>query len=65
MRVAACTVRGSVTGPWLDGHASIIDGDERLAADKLLNRKYLLKVIFNLLTKINRHKRAMIKIQPA
>jgi len=63
VRVAACNVRGTVKSPWIDGTASIIDGDERLAADKLLDRKYFLKVIFNVLTKINRHARAMIKIE--
>ena len=65
VRVALCTVRGRVTGPWVDGTASIIDGEERRAADRLLDRKYFLKVIFNFLTRINRHERAMIKIQPA
>ncbi len=65
VRVAACTIRGVVTGPWLDATASLIDGDERLVADRLLDRKYFLKVIFNFLTKINRHERAMIKIEPA
>ncbi len=65
VRVATCTVRGSVTGPWLDGTASFVDGDERLAADRLLDRKYFLKVSFNFLSRINRHERVMIKIVPA
>jgi len=65
VRVAACTMRGAVTGPWLDATASLVEGDERLAADKLLNKKYFLKVIFNVLTKINRHQRAMIRIRPS
>jgi uncharacterized protein len=64
VRVAVCNVRGVVRGEWLDATASFVEGEERLAADKLLDRKYFLKVIFNFLTKINRHKRAMIKIQP-
>jgi PPOX class probable F420-dependent enzyme len=63
VRVAVCTIRGDVKGPWLDGTASLVDGDERHAADRLLDRKYFLKVIFNVLTKLNRHKRAMIKVQ--
>jgi len=63
VRVAACSVRGDVKGPWLDATASIVEGDERLAADRLLDRKYFLKVIFNFLSRINRHKRAMIKIE--
>jgi uncharacterized protein len=65
VRVAICSVRGDVKGPWVDGTASLVQGDERVAADKLLDRKYFLKVIFNFLTKINRHQRAMIKIEAA
>ena len=65
VRVAVCNVRGKVRGPWLDATASIVEGDERLAADRLLDRKYFLKVIFNFLSRINRHKRAMIKIEAA
>ena len=65
VRVAACTMRGDVKGPWLDGTASFVEGDERLAADRQLDRKYFLKVIFNMLTKINRHTRAMIKVDAA
>jgi PPOX class probable F420-dependent enzyme len=65
VRVAVCTVRGKVKGPWLDATASIVEGVDRLAADRLLDRKYFLKVIFNVLSRINRHKRAMIKIEAA
>jgi PPOX class probable F420-dependent enzyme len=65
VRVAACSVRGTVKGPWLDGTAAAVEGDERIDADKRLDRKYFLKVIFNVLTRINRHKRTMIKITPA
>jgi uncharacterized protein len=65
VRVAVCTMRGDIKGPWLDGTASQVDGDERLAADKLLDRKYFLKKIFNFLSRINRHTRTMIKVEPA
>jgi len=65
VRVAVCNIRGDVKGAWFDATASIVEGDERLAADKLLDRKYFLKVIFNFLSRINRHKRAMIKIEAA
>jgi PPOX class probable F420-dependent enzyme len=60
VRVALCNIRGDVKGPWVEASASIVEGDERRAADRLLDRKYLLKRIFNLLPK--RHERAMIKI---
>jgi uncharacterized protein len=65
VRVAACNIRGHIKGPWLDARASLVDGDERLAADTLLDRKYFLKRVFNFLSRINRHKRAMIKIETA
>ena len=65
VRLAVCNIRGDIKGPWLDATASLVEGDERLAADKLLDRKYFMKKLFNFLTKINRHKRAMIKIGTA
>jgi uncharacterized protein len=65
VRVAPCDVRGNVKGSWLGATAAIVEGDERLVADKLLDRKYVLKRVFNFLTRINRHERAMIKITPA
>lgn len=64
VRVAKCDIRGNVEGDFMDATARSIDGDERVTADKLLDKKYFLKKIFNLLTKLNRHKRAMIKIVP-
>jgi uncharacterized protein len=65
VRVAVCNIRGGIKGPWLDATASLVEGDERLAADKLLDRKYFLKKVLNFLTRINRHQRAMIKIEIA
>ena len=56
-------MRGAVKGPWLDATASLVEGDEQLAANRLLDQKYFLKVIFNFLSRINRHERAMIKIK--
>ena len=65
VRVAACSMRGVVKGPWIDGKASMIEGDERRTADRLLDRKYFMKTILNLLTRLNRHERTMIKIVSA
>ena len=65
VRVAVCGMRGDIKGPWLDATASLVEGDERLAPDRLLDRKYFLKKIFNVLTKMNRHERAMIKVETA
>ncbi len=62
VRIAPCDIRGNVKGEWVEGRAQIISGDEEKMANKLLDQKYFLKKIFNLMTKLNRHKRAMVKI---
>jgi hypothetical protein len=54
-----------VKGPWLDGTASLVEGDERRTADQLLDRKYVLKAILNFFARTNRRKRAMIRIDVA
>ena len=63
VRIAPCDVRGKVKGGWEAASARIVSGEEEQAANKLLDQKYFLKKIFNLLTKLNRHKRAMLKIE--
>src|SRR5581483_11984113 len=63
VRVAKCDIRGNVKGEVMNATATLIEGDERMVADKLLDKKYFLKIIFNVLTKINRHKRAMVKVE--
>jgi hypothetical protein len=40
VRIAACTMRGTVTGPWVDADARIVTGEEAAAGMRLLNRKY-------------------------
>ena len=65
VRVAICSMRGDVRGPWHDATASLVEGDERAAADRLLDRKYVVKRILNFLTRINRHERTMLKIETA
>jgi len=54
-----------VKGPWAEATASFVEGDERAAADKLLDRKYLLKMLFKVFTRFSRRPRAMIKIAAA
>jgi uncharacterized protein len=64
VRVAVCNMRGVVKGPWMDATATFVEGEERVAADRLLDKKYFLKVIFNVL-RINRSPRAFIRIKLA
>ena len=63
VRVAPCKMRGDVTGAWQAASAQIVNGEEEQAANRLLDRKYFLKRVFNLLTRLNRHKRAMLKVE--
>ena len=35
VRVALCTIRGRVTGPWHEGTASIVEGDGEVEAEPL------------------------------
>ena len=65
VRIALCTMRGRVTGPWVNAAASIIEGEERRTADALLDRKYVLKRLANWFRKVSPKARAMIRIQPA
>jgi len=65
VRVAPCDWRGRLRGTWEPGRAAIISGEEEQAANRLLDRKYFLKKIFNLLTKLNRHERVMLKVELA
>jgi hypothetical protein len=65
VRIAPCDMRGNVKGDWIEARAQIVSGDEEKIANRLLDEKYFLKKIFNFLTKINRHKRAMIRIEAA
>jgi PPOX class probable F420-dependent enzyme len=65
VRVAICNMRGDVKGPWLDATASIIAGDEQIAVDKLLSRKYLMKRIFGVFSKLRGRGRTYVKIVPA
>ena len=42
VRLAPCTMRGKVTGAWIDGQARILDRAEEGAARQALERKYFL-----------------------
>ena len=42
VRIAPCTVRGKVTGAWIEGQARILDRAEEGVARQALARKYFL-----------------------
>jgi PPOX class probable F420-dependent enzyme len=56
VRVAACNATGSVTGPWIDAQASIVDGEALRHGMQLINRKYRpWKQILDLFARFRRH----------
>ncbi len=63
VRIAPCDMRGNVTGEWQAATAQIVSGDEERVANRLLDQKYFLKKLFNLLAKLHRHTRTMLKIE--
>jgi PPOX class probable F420-dependent enzyme len=64
-RVAACDVRGRVTGPWIDTQAAITDGDAARRAMQLIDRKYRpWKQMLDLFARLRpRHARVVIAIR--
>ena len=66
-RIAACDMRGKVTGPWVDAVATLVEGEEFERGMRLLNRKYFpWKQLLNLSARLFRPKpRAVIALRPA
>lgn len=63
VRIAACDMRGNVTGEWVDASARLLDTAEASHADNLLNQKYgLLKRTLNFFARLRGHKRASFAI---
>jgi len=42
VRLAACTMRGKITGDWIEGQARILDHEQEAIARQALARKYFL-----------------------
>jgi len=64
VRVAPCDARGTVTGPWIDAQASIVDGEEFRYGMRLIDRKYRpWKQMLDLLSRLRPHARVVIAIR--
>ena len=63
-RMAPCDTRGRVTGEWADAEARFVQGEEAARANALLDRKYWMKRLFNLTSKMRRTPRVMIALRP-
>ncbi len=65
-RIAACDLRGGVTGPWVEAEAVLVEGAAFDRGMRLLNRKYRpWKQVLNLFARLFRPKpRAVIALRP-
>jgi PPOX class probable F420-dependent enzyme len=64
VRVAPCTVRGSVRGMWIDGRARICDGHDAAHGQELLRQKYgLLKIVGDFFGRLLRHQQTVIAVE--
>jgi PPOX class probable F420-dependent enzyme len=65
VRVAACDFRGNLRGDWIPAQASFCDPQKAKVAGKLLNRKYPMRVFFNIAAFLFRRERALIALRRA
>jgi uncharacterized protein len=64
VRVAPSDIRGKLLGDWVDGRARILSAADAEHADRLLNRKYALKRLFDWTSRLRRKKRNWVAVQP-
>lgn len=64
VRTAPCTMRGHLTGAWVDARAYIADGEQAAHAQDLLRKKYgWLKISGDFFSRLLRHKQTIIAIE--
>ena len=62
IRIAPCDMRGNIEGEWVPASARIVDSDDARRGQQLLNRKYFLKRIGDVVSRLMRHKQAVLVI---
>jgi uncharacterized protein len=64
IRLAPCTVRDTVTGPWVEAEATIVDATTAAHGHALLRHKYgLLKGIGDVFSRLLHRERVVIAIR--
>jgi PPOX class probable F420-dependent enzyme len=63
VRIAPCDMRGNLKGDWMDAEARICGPEEAARGNRLLDRKYWLKMLFNFTSKLRRKKRVLLAIK--
>jgi len=64
VRFTPSDMRGRVLGDWTDGTARFLEGEEAREANRLLNRKYWLKRLFDWTSKLRETPRVYLAIRP-
>ncbi len=65
VRVAPSDIRGNLRGDWIDGAARFLEAGEARTANQLLNRKYLLKALFDWTSKLRKTPRVYLAVRPS
>jgi uncharacterized protein len=66
VKIAPCTVRGNVTGNWLDARAEVITGGEAVRGMGLINKKYSpWTYVLGFFARFRRRERVVMAITPA
>ncbi|HEY5868331.1 MAG TPA: PPOX class F420-dependent oxidoreductase [Candidatus Tectomicrobia bacterium] len=64
IRIAPCTMRGTVTGPWVEGDATIVDATTAAQGHALLRHKYgWMKGLGDLYSRLMHRERVVIAIR--
>jgi hypothetical protein len=64
IRIAPCTMRGQVTGPWVEAEATIVDATTAVHRHALLRQKYgWMKGIGDLFSRLLHRERVVIAIR--
>lgn len=66
VRLAPCTMRGTVKGTWIEGRARICSAEDASHGQQLLRQKYgLLKIFGDFFSGLMRHRQAVIAVEVA
>jgi PPOX class probable F420-dependent enzyme len=63
VRIVPSDMRGRPLAEWMDGEARLIPAEEAQAANRLLNKKYLVKRLFDWTSKLRRAQRAYFAVK--
>lgn len=64
VKIAPCTIRGQVTGEWIEAEARIVEGDEDRLGHELLTKKYgWQKRLGDFFSRLRKRQRTVIAIQ--